>query len=198
MQPLPVPPRFAERVEGRLTHLHRLLDIGRTEHDLAIPRDGRRLPIGGAGPTAGLVRRADVRIQTERLQRRTVVRPRRPERLKIGWIGTPEVEMLPGGLRQPLRRHCTLETVALELLHPKVTELSYSRSRGLGDGALQFVAKPLHFFAEVAVEWRRLNVLFLGQRDPDSPLSRLPIELVRDIFVRALLDGLMKDPSFAR
>ena len=45
--------------------------------------------------------------------------------------------------------------------------------------ALKLVAKPLRFAAAVVVEWRRLRLLFLGQRDPGSPLSRLPIELAR-------------------
>ena len=53
--------------------------------------------------------------------------------------------------------------------------------------ALQYVAKPLRFAAAVVVEWRSLRLLFLGQRDPGSPLSRLPIELVRGPCLRALL-----------
>ena len=40
--------------------------------------------------------------------------------------------------------------------------------------ALQYVDKPLRFAAAVAVQWRRLRLLFLGQRDPGSPSRGCP------------------------
>ena len=55
--------------------------------------------------------------------------------------------------------------------------------------ALQFVAEPLWFIAAMVAEWRRMRLLFIGQRDPNSWLSWLPIEIVTGLCIRVLSDG---------
>ena len=52
--------------------------------------------------------------------------------------------------------------------------------------ALQFVAEPLWFIAAMVAEWRRMRLLFIGQRDPNSWLSWLPIEIVTGLCIRVL------------